>query len=337
MSRAKAANFCLLCQTQPVATEVTSAGNRVRARILAAAGTASRRLPRSTYKNRLGRLAAYLMGDPSAVQATFGGLRMWLRPADRTTSSAFWSGTYDDAITDVLAALLRRGGTVVDAGANVGLIGLRLAARVRVLGTGHVLLVEPVPANVKLLAASIEANGLDAFCTVFNVGLADATGSATLLVEGRRMRSGNAGLVPPPGHRRRLTETPIALRTLDDLVRDAGDPTIDIIKLDVEGSELAVLRGAMATIQRDRPIVFGEFYSVLMAHQGATFVDVMKLLAPLGYRAFAIVRRRHLVEVLAEPGRGDVLLATPEHLKTAIQTADGDWLVTALDAENVAD
>jgi len=271
---------------------------------------------------------AYLLGDPPAVQGAVGGLRVWLRPADRTASEAFWSGCYEDNITDVLAAFLSPGATVVDAGANVGLIGLRLADRLRTLRAGRVLLVEPVPANVRLLEASIATNQLEAFCTVFDVGLADVSGVATLLVEGRKTRSGNAGPLAPNRYRGHLTETVVSLRTLDDLLREAREPRIDLIKLDVEGGELALLRGAIRSIEKDRPLIFGEFHPDLMPRLGATFIDVMALLAPLGYRAFAIAGRRHLVEVSADPRRGDVVLATSQTLRRLLAISGDDWLVT---------
>ena len=293
----------------------------VNVRILEALGSLSRRAPPARTKNRLGRLAASLLGDPPAVKASIGGLRLWLRPADRTASEAFWSGHYEDDVVALLTMLLDPGMTIVDAGANVGLIGLRLADRLRCLGAGRALLIEPVPANMRMLKASVRLNQLDDFCDVFEVGLADAARTVTLLAEGDGQRSGNA--VPwaadDRSHRHRLAETTVSLRPLDDLLHDEGDPSIGLMKLDVEGGEIALLRGAMCTITRSRPLIFGEFHAELIARHGASFVDVMDLLAPLGYRAFAFASARHLVEVPSEPGRGDVLLATSEHLPRIIE------------------
>ena len=303
----------------------------MRARVLGALGSLSRRLPPSRNKNRLGRLTAYLLGDPPAIRGSIGGLSLWLRPADRTASEGIWSGCYEDGLTQLLLDLLEPGMTVVDAGSNVGMIGLRLADRLRTLGSGHVFLVEPIPANVNLLTASVQLNHLEAFCTVCEVGLADAIGSATLLVEGKSKRSGNAGRWAPEGHRRSLTKATIPLRTLDDLVRDAGDPRIDLMKLDVEGAELSLLRGATRSLEKGRPLIFGEFHPGLMPRHGGTFADVMALLSPIGYQAFAISGRRNLVEIAPEPGRGDVLLATSERLERMTASRPGDWHVSRHD------
>src|SRR5580704_11021291 len=148
----------------PAMNESPTAELPTSARVLSKLGSWSRRLPPSRQKNRLGRVTAYLLGDPPAAQASVGGIRLWLRPADRTASGAFWSGKYEEESTELLTGLLEPGMTVVDAGANVGMIGLRLADRLRTLGAGRVLLVEPIPANMWLLKASLRSNHLEDYC-----------------------------------------------------------------------------------------------------------------------------------------------------------------------------
>ncbi len=300
----------------------------MRARLIGALGSLSRRLPPSRQRTRLGRAVAYLLGDPPAVTAEVGSLHLSLRPADRTAGEAFWSGHYEDRFVDLLAALLDPGMTVVDAGANVGLIGLRLADRLRTLGGGRVLLVEPVPANAARLHESIRANELEAFCTVFEVALGDGEGRATLFVEGRAGRSGNAGRFAPRGRARAggLTETEVALRSLDDLLHDAGGPTVGLIKLDVEGGELAFVRGALRCLERDTPPLFGEFHARLMPLHGGSFADVMALVTPLGFRAYRVISASQLVvEVGPEPGPGGRLLATPTRVDSMIARLGDGW------------
>ena len=257
-----------------------------------------------------------MLGNPLAARATVGGVRFWLRPADRTASAAFWSGTYEDWWVSMLADLLAPGMTVVDAGANVGLIGLRLAARLRALGAGKVVFVEPIPANVLLLRASIALNQLRDHCTVLDVGLGDAACAVTFFAEGGARRSGNAGLCAPAERTGRLTKVRVQLRPLDDLLSELGEPRISLLKVDVEGSELAALRGAVHAIDAGRPLIFGEFYTDQMAREGSDFIDVMRLLAPLGYRSFVAIGPRHLVEFAPRPVDGKAVLGTPQALAT---------------------
>jgi FkbM family methyltransferase len=283
-------------------------------RIVGRVGNVSRRLPNLLWKNRIGRALAYCLGDPPAVPARFGGLTIWMRPASRSSSEAFWSGAYEQDFTDFLMALLEPGWVVADVGANLGLVGLPLGDRLRSLGSGKVLLFEPVPANNALLRRSLAENALQVYAQLFEVGLADHRTTAIITVEGRPGRSGNAVLQAPSTGHHQGTDVLIELDCLDDVLACHGQPNIDLVKVDVEGAEVAFLRGALATVDRCRPIIFGEFHSGLMPLHGTAFPDAIELLAPFEYRILAFKGRLHLVEVDAEPGRGDVVLVPHRRL-----------------------
>jgi FkbM family methyltransferase len=267
-------------------------------RLLEWLGSRSRRLPESRTKNRLGRLAAYALGNPHAARASIANVPMLMRPADRTASSAFWSGHYEDRVVALLAGMLEPGMTVLDVGANIGLIGLRLADRLRVLGGGRVVFVEPMPGNVDLLRRSIALNEYGVFCEVLPMAASESPGTTTLFAEGHG-RSGNA----IPFARRLSTPTVVVSGRLDDHVRGS----VGLMKIDVEGAELAALRGAVNLIRESRPTIFGEFHVAYTAAHGHTFLDVMDFLAPFGYRAYRQVDGR-LIEAPPQPKMGDVLL-----------------------------
>jgi FkbM family methyltransferase len=271
----------------------------LREHALQIAGNLSRRLPPSRFKNRVGRAIAYAVGDPPAVRADIGLVRYYLRPAGRTESGMFWSGEDENHVIDLLAALTPTTGTFVDIGANVGLVGLRVAALVRPKRT---ILVEPIGANVRLLTESIRLTGLADGCVVLPFGLSDNARAAALYVEADVRRTGNAGPVP----RRGTTKVPITLRTLDESV----EGKIDVIKIDVEGEEPAVLAGGGRAIAASLPVIYGEFADVTPGRP-SNIVAVMDTLGPLGYRIFAFLSDRHLVEVRPVAGRGNALLVPP--------------------------
>jgi FkbM family methyltransferase len=162
-------------------------------------------------------------------------------------------GTHEKELGDFLNAELRGGDTCIDVGANIGVHTVRMA---RVTGTsGRVIAIE---ADVKLadrLAANVELNGLK------NVDIVRAAASD---VSGRRLEL----FTPAPGdpnkarasllHHQYLTGPSSAVQTVtvDELAAKAH---VALIKVDVEGVEIDVLRGARATLERDFPVLVFEY------------------------------------------------------------------------------
>jgi FkbM family methyltransferase len=163
-------------------------------------------------------------------------------------------GRYEAAKVAALGRLLKPGMTFVDAGSNKGDFALIAA---HVMGDqGRVLAFEPSPDNARWIRASAELNGYRSI-GLFEVALFDADGRATLYL---REWSGWHSLIP---RRKRVSQESIEVetRTLDSVLAETGDPHVDVMKIDVEGVELQVLRGAQRTLADSRLIaVFLELH-----------------------------------------------------------------------------
>lgn len=143
----------------------------------------------------------------------------------------------------VLQALIRPGEDAIDVGANVGILTLAMA---RAAGAGGAILaVEPSPGLQEALRQTVIANGLAANVRLEAFAAADREGSAELFIGGT---SGWSSLTPLDGISGGVVEVP--LRTLDSLVEPGR--AIAVAKIDVEGSELLVLRG-MTRILSESP------------------------------------------------------------------------------------
>nr|WP_202501405.1 FkbM family methyltransferase [Streptomyces sp. SID5785] len=147
-----------------------------------------------------------------------------------------------------LADLVPGGGpraTAVDVGGWYGPWTHRLAARAR-----HVVTLEPVPHLARTLAAGAPAN-----VRVVRAAASDRPGAAPLWQppHDRRGDRGVSSLVRRDGLHA-ATGRPVTCVTLDEL----GVVDVDFVKIDVDGAELAVLRGAEALLARDRPALFVE-------------------------------------------------------------------------------
>jgi FkbM family methyltransferase len=150
-------------------------------------------------------------------------------------------GVYELGKTELLRRLLRDKMTFVDVGANKGDFTL-LAAKL-VGPTGRVIAIEPEPRNYSLLCRSIEINGYRNIRT-FPLALSDSEGTARLRLG---PVSGAHTLSPEP----KIGDNtiPIETTTLDSLLARCGISAVDVIKIDVQGWELQVLRGANQTLR----------------------------------------------------------------------------------------
>jgi len=140
----------------------------------------------------------------------------------------------DPAEMALLASHLGTDGVAVDIGANIGLYTLAMARRVG--PHGRVFAFEPAPANFALLTRNVESNGYSAIVTACRTAITDRSGLARFTLNVH-----NAGM------HRLASEGAIEVETarLDDLL--AGQ-RVDFVKIDVEGAEVAVLRGMQSII-----------------------------------------------------------------------------------------
>jgi len=152
-----------------------------------------------------------------------------------------------DLLMQAAAPLIAPGGVCLDIGANVGNHALFFAAHF-----GEVLAFEPNPRTFALLQfnAALAAN-----VRCFNVGLSDAAGNAQLTVPADNigMATLHGGTTGGPGG----ASVACRLERLDDLA-ELQDRRVALLKIDVEGHESAVLRGAAGLLRRDRPLVVFE-------------------------------------------------------------------------------
>ncbi len=182
---------------------------------------------------------------------------------------------YERRDAEVLLSLVRDGMTFFDIGANLGWYGLHVAKR---FARALVVAFEPVPATFEFLARNIGHNSL-ANMQAYQWGLFDKPGELVFYVN-PGMKGAASAARPTSAADERQT---CVVRTLDAVSAElALDP--DVIKMDVEGAELMVLRGGRATIERSQPIIFAEMLRKHAATFGYHPNDIIRYLEELGYR-----------------------------------------------------
>jgi FkbM family methyltransferase len=224
------------------------------------------------------RIASYLNRLFTAEPVTFdlaGVGRVTLDLGIEMQQHVYWAGlSRDDAATVRLArAMLPRDGVFVDVGANVGLHTLAIAAHVA--EGGAVVAFEPHPVNHRLLVHNLEQNRLR-HVVAENLGLAEA---AATLTGTARASGGNWSLASRGDYR-----FEVRLVRLDDYLRDHPLPRLDLMKIDVEGAEVRVLRGARQTIERFRPLIVFEVCPSWLAKMQTSVAELFAELVSHDYR-----------------------------------------------------
>src|SRR5262249_25891139 len=145
----------------------------------------------------------------------------------------------------------------LDIGANIGWYALHIAAR---LPTSTIHAFEPISQTIEYLKRNREANDLTNII-IHDFGLSDRDSTANFFVypEG----PGGASLANTSG-RTTVMEIAGSVRRLDSL-----GLLPDVLKIDVEGAELAVMRGGMETIKKCRPAIFVEMLRKWTAAHGS--------------------------------------------------------------------
>jgi len=223
---------------------------------------------------------------------------------DRFISAALQRGEHWEPFESLLfRTLVQPGSLVCDVGANLGwytVLAARLGARV--------VAAEPDPATFALLEANIELNActdVQAAC----VALADHAGRA--LLDQSDVNQGDHRILGD--HRTgRGAAIEVPLQRLDDLVPTAR---IDVMKIDTQGSEAAILRGAQGAIARGVRAIFVEFWPEGLQTTGSAPAELLALIDATGLSIFEIdatgwtLLRTDVAELAERSARG---LYSPE-------------------------
>lgn len=224
---------------------------------------------------------------------------------------------WDNELSAVLDALVARapGGSIIEVGANIGASLIPLASAYRGL---EFHCVEPVPEFFELLTANAKT-----FDDIGNVCLYNCALGASNNEELRlRVHVGTAGAISEYDSHQLVRDVSVPTKRADDMF---GHLRVLLMKVDVDGFEIDVLRGAERLLTSQRPALFLEFSTRIMRRRGVDPETVTSLISRCGYDHVSIFENGRLTEQTRDIGRLIVASdAAPYYVDALIEYCGGE-------------
>ncbi len=205
-----------------------------------------------------------------------------LDPRDLVAVTILRTKEWQPQVWEALSPALSEGAVLIDVGAHIGYFSIK--GSVKVGSTGRVVAFEPNPETLALLRQNVAVNRAGnvivepVACTdreqMLTLYAAPAinTGASSLARENADVSTGQS----PKAYS-------VRGRPIDDVIREVGLSRVDAIKIDVEGAEVMVLRGAADTLKRFHPKVVIEEVPSQLATFHATVDDIASAFRAAGY------------------------------------------------------
>jgi len=252
----------------------------------------SRKIALARLAYRTIRFVRSVGGQTDKCVVTRGGVTYDLDLGEGIDFAIYLGNIFERETRRALSGLVAPSATVLDVGANVGAHTLHLAQCVG--PRGQVLAFEPTEFAFRKLSRNLELNpALAARITAYHCFLAaqDNVEVPTAIYSSWPLSSAAAeGATDEALHPKHLGQAMKTLtaqsRSLDSVLAEQGNPRVQLVKLDVDGFECQILRGAKTLLQESRPIFVMEFAPYVLDERGASLEELVSYFGPLGYRFY---------------------------------------------------
>ncbi len=216
------------------------------------------------------------------IRGKLHGYWMELDLSDWSERYTYFLGrNYELEVQQLLSKILEPGDRFIDVGANIGMISLHAAHLVTEIG--KVDCFEPNPECVQAIKANLARNGVK-HVKVFPVGLSDSNGVLQLNLTS--LHTGTATMAPVEG----VTKSFEVQVLIGDDVVLSDSRRVKLIKIDVEGFELHVLRGLKRSLEIYQPMLITEFVESHFQRAGTSSAEITEFLTGIGYKPMAFHR-----------------------------------------------
>lgn len=228
----------------------------------------------------------YLRMKKPVIMNWVKGLKIRIYPKNEVFRSLYVTGIYDPNVAVVIDSLLPQKGVFIDVGANMGYLSMIASRAVGELGKVYAL--EPSKRDFLRLVDNINLNGLTNVYS-HNLAVLDINKKLEMNIAGEERSALNTfGREFSYKGTEKLGTEMVQAVTIDGFVDTEDIEKVDLIKLDIEGSELLALKGARDTVEKFRPVIILGLNKESLAANGCNVEDLKKLLQELRYKAYVL-------------------------------------------------
>lgn len=207
---------------------------------------------------------------------------MELSLKDHIEKHLFWYGYYEKNEIGLLLNLVQDGAVIMDVGANIGYVSLLVSSH---CPKSTVIAIEPGPSIMKKLKRNLALNKLENV-KVLEKAVGASEGYSQFFESGSD-NLGMSGLTPAENHIGHTTE--VCVTTIDQVFSELKLTRLDLVKIDVEGAEIQVLKGMKQVISTQRPWILVEVCSSNLKRFESNAEAIYELMELANYQPYRII------------------------------------------------
>lgn len=215
----------------------------------------------------------------------------------------YFEKNYEKENIEFLSVHCKKNDVVIDIGAHIGLMSVICAKLVG--AQGKVYSFEPTPKTYSILQKIIKLNHVESIVLPLNKAVSDQKGSLPFYIDD--YEGSNANSLVINNHRERHAIS-IDLTSVDIFYQEFNIEKIDILKIDAEGTELDVLKGAIQVIKKFHPKIILAIHPQLIKNNNQTIAEIYDLIYSLNYHVIFKKRKLSKEEFCQIPDFFDVHL-----------------------------
>ncbi len=229
----------------------------------------------------------------NGISITFNGLKLKIPGR----YYRYFTGEYEKDNFNFLKEKIKPGFICIDIGAHIGAYTVYMAK----LSTGHVFSFEPTPSSLKTLKKMVTINHCEDTVTVLPAAVAERTGKTIFYLndsflsgsDGTRVAEANSLVYVDFGKTINKQKIEVDTVSIDDFA-EANNLKIDFIKIDAEGAELDILKGAGKTILKDRLSGIISVHCFAFADKEQTLADIWQIVND--YKLIPLFEKEEMTE-----------------------------------------